>query len=126
MVAYFVLQALALYNTSSNVVLVQSSVGSLSCQWDQSPVWDHSPARIDVGLRVNQDFFLTSKSSWLAWSAQVGDEQYEPEELKELGPRDLSYWIASNFREMPQHQQILLQANPSPCITVNTQLHVCV
>ncbi|EIE22845.1 hypothetical protein COCSUDRAFT_33405 [Coccomyxa subellipsoidea C-169] len=42
---------------------------------------------------------------------KVGDEQYEPEELKDLGPRDLSYWIASNFREMPQHQQILLQEN---------------
>jgi len=40
---------------------------------------------------------------------QVGDEQYEPEELKNSGPRELSFWIASNFREMPQHQQVLLQ-----------------
>ncbi len=44
---------------------------------------------------------------------QVGVEEYEPEELRDLGPRDLSYWIASNFREMPQHQQILLQASGS-------------
>ncbi|CAL5229221.1 g12504 [Coccomyxa viridis] len=38
-------------------------------------------------------------------------EQYEPEELRQLGPRNLSFWIASNFRETPQQQQILLQEN---------------
>ena len=37
------------------------------------------------------------------------DEDYEPAELWKLGPRDLSFWIASNFRENPQHQQVLLQ-----------------
>ena len=36
-------------------------------------------------------------------------ERYEPEELMQLGPRNLSFWIASNFRETPQQQQILLQ-----------------
>ncbi len=35
--------------------------------------------------------------------------QYEPEELRTLGPRNLSFWVASNFRETPQQQQILLQ-----------------
>ena len=38
-------------------------------------------------------------------------EQYEPEELRQLGPRNLSFWIASNFRETPQQQQILLQVD---------------
>lgn len=38
-------------------------------------------------------------------------EQYEPEELRQLGPRNLSFWIASNFRETPQQQQILLQVS---------------
>lgn len=38
------------------------------------------------------------------------DEDFEPAELWKLGPRDLSFWIASNFRENPQHQQVLLQA----------------
>jgi hypothetical protein len=35
--------------------------------------------------------------------------QYEPEELRTLEPRNLSFWVASNFRETPQQQQILLQ-----------------
>ena len=42
------------------------------------------------------------------------DEDYEPAELWKLGPRDLSFWIASNFRENPQHQQVLLQVTGSP------------
>lgn len=37
------------------------------------------------------------------------DEDYEPEELWKLGPRELSFWVASNFRENPQQQQMLLQ-----------------
>lgn len=40
------------------------------------------------------------------------DEDFEPEELWRLGPRDLSYWVASQFRENPQQQQILLQVLP--------------
>lgn len=41
------------------------------------------------------------------------DEDYEPEELWKLGPRELSFWVASNFRENPQQQQMLLQV-PAP------------
>jgi hypothetical protein len=50
------------------------------------------------------------------------DEDFEPAELWSLGPRDLSFWIASNFRENPQHQQVLLQARKSRLALCCTEL----
>jgi len=37
------------------------------------------------------------------------DDQLEPEELGELGPRELSYWVASFFGDVKQLQQNLLE-----------------
>ena len=42
-------------------------------------------------------------------------QQLEPEELSKLGPRNLSFWVASNFRETPQQQQVLLQVSVTSC-----------
>ena len=52
-------------------------------------------------------------------------QQIEPEELSKLGPRNLSFWVASNFRETPQQQQVLLQVKHDdlPC-TAMTQVEI--
>ncbi|CAL8464824.1 g4359 [Coccomyxa elongata] len=72
---------------------------------------DSHPEVVTVADEVRELFRTLIRLHVKKGTIKVGDEEYEPEELKELGPRDLSYWIASNFREMPQHQQILLQEN---------------
>lgn len=39
----------------------------------------------------------------------ASEDQLEPSELKELGPRDLSYWVASFFSDIKLLQQNLLE-----------------
>lgn len=41
----------------------------------------------------------------------VTDDQLEPEELAELAPRELSYWVASFFSDVKLLQQNLLEEN---------------
>ena len=54
----------------------------------------HAPPTLTIGL-----------CPLLLSSSAATEDQIEPEELADLGPRDLSYWVASFFSDVKMLQQ---------------------
>ncbi|KAI8110970.1 hypothetical protein M9434_004544 [Picochlorum sp. BPE23] len=64
-----------------------------------------------LGREVADLFKDVVKLSTKIKDADVDEDVLEPKELQTLGPRDLSFWVASLFAGSPYNQQALLEEN---------------
>ena len=72
---------------------------------------DSEDTIVKLGQEVASLFKDVIKLSTKLKEAEVEPEVLEPKELESLGPRDLSFWVASLFAGNPYNQQALLEEN---------------
>lgn len=72
---------------------------------------DTADSIVSLGSEVGQLFKDVVKLSTKLKEVDVEQEILEPKELDSLGPRDLSFWVASLFAGNPYNQQALLEEN---------------
>lgn len=81
----------------------------LLCEVEVIPETEETEETKELAREVAELLRNTIKLNLKMQNISVSDDQLEPQELNELGPRELSYWVASFFSDVKVLQQNLLE-----------------
>ncbi|KAG1656248.1 hypothetical protein FOA52_006375 [Chlamydomonas sp. UWO 241] len=91
------------------VVEIKSEKPILVAVVEELPEEEETPEVAKLAGEVTDLLRSTIRLNVKMQNINATDDQLEPEELAELGPRDLSYWVASFFSDVTMLQQNLLE-----------------